>query len=353
MRILDILRKPMVGIDIGTSGIKAVEVLQRRRPHVLTYNRVPLPWGTISQEGEIQKKDIVKNAIQSLFTQGAFTSRNIILGGSGNSVILKKITVPRMTQDEIANELYWEAEQYVSFPIDEVNLDFVILGKSDGDRYGSPTMDVLLVAAKKSYIRELSSVIEGTRLNLIAVSTHAFAVGNVLEALQPQRVKGTYQGTHLIVDLGAATTKLTAIVGNNIVYHRTLKYGGSSISEKLAHHLGVSIEEAEVLKIANPSDPEVRPILKDSASEIAQEISRAIDLYISQTQHRSILAIFSCGGMSRDPYLSSEIHHNTGIPVSPLATSIHTGIPGGKQHKKITADFLTVGPVALGLGMRI
>jgi type IV pilus assembly protein PilM len=116
--------RQLVGLDIGVSGIKAVEIAGKKTPRLVAYNRLPLPWETISSDGEIRQRETVIAALKKLFTIRAFTTKKVAVGASGNAIITKKISVPRMTAAELNHQLYWEAEQYIPFNINEVNLDF-------------------------------------------------------------------------------------------------------------------------------------------------------------------------------------------------------------------------------------
>src|SRR4051812_12342045 len=113
MGFLDgILGRPLVGLDIGISGIKAVELSGRRSPRLVAYNRLPLPWDTISADGEINAPDVVVTALRRLFESSGFTSNRVAVGASGPGIITKKISVSKMTPSELRHQLYWEAEQY-------------------------------------------------------------------------------------------------------------------------------------------------------------------------------------------------------------------------------------------------
>ena len=353
MQFLDvILKKQLVGVDIGVSGIKALEVSQTKVPQLIAYNRIPLPWEAISLEGEVRNRAVVVDALKRLFAVGSFSSKNVAVGAFGRSIMSKRITVPVMTEEELEHQLYWEAEQYIPFNASEVNLDFAILGPASHTLAQEPKMDVLLVAAKKEFIESLKSMVREAGLEPVIIDTQAFALGNAFEHNYASWIKE--QGAHCcaLVDFGAGSTKISIVEGTRTSFHRDIQPSGSRCSEFLADRLGVTVEEAEQIKISQGTKPQVRNILTDYAHSLADEISRTLDFFLSQSHDNSIDAIFYCGGAVQMEGIMEVLTKKMPAPLYPLNPIKHV-IGSGQGINRTALDEVTVlGTVATGLSLR-
>src|SRR5262249_16903769 len=157
---------------------------------------------------------VVVNAIQKIFEFRAFSSKSVAVGAFGNSIMAKKITVPRMSASELSHQLYFEAEQYIPFNVADVNLDFAIIGNNAATQSGTPMMDVLLVAAKKDYISSLTTLVNEAGLTAEVVDSQAFALGNSFEFNYGHLVDSNSMAASVIIDFGAGSTKLSVVEGD-------------------------------------------------------------------------------------------------------------------------------------------
>src|SRR3954465_2511403 len=172
--------KLALGLDIGASSVKLVQLKEAKRGYVLeAFGVAPLPPQPIV-EGALMTPGAIVEAIRQLISQYKLKSREVAIGVSGHSVIIKKISMPRMTQDELEESIQWEAEQYIPFDVKDVNIDVQILTAPDQDT-GAGQMDVLLVAAKKDMINDYTSVVAEAGLIPVVVDVDAFAVQNAFE----------------------------------------------------------------------------------------------------------------------------------------------------------------------------
>lgn len=353
MRFLDTLfKRQLVGLDIGMSGIKAVEISQEKQPQLLAYNRIPIPWDTISLEGEVKNQGVLVEALRKLFSIGNFGTKNVAVSAFGRSIITKKISVPQMTSEELENQLYWEAEQYIPFNINEVNLDFAILGPSSATLSKDPKMDVLLVAAKKDFIQFLQGMIREAGLEPVIVDSQAFALGNVFEFNYGLGAQRAGQSTQVLIDFGAGSTKVTMIEGSKTTFNRDLQACGSRCSEIIMDKFGVSMLEAEKLKILNSNDPQVQAVLQDYAFAIAEEVSRTIDFFVGQSIDNSVDAIYICGGGSRLFGLQEALNKRLPAPISYLNPLKHIVGSGRKMNQAALKELSSLGAVATGLSLR-
>lgn len=346
MNILSLFHKQLIGLDIGVSSIKAVELSTGKTPRLIAYNRIPLSMGVVSRDGEIRDKEVVIESLKKLFGDKTFTHKKVAVGISGNSVISKKINVPKMSKEELKHQMYFEAEQYIPFNISEVNLDFAVINESRGE-----SMEVLLVAAKKEYIQSLSSIINSAGLNVEVVDCQAFALGNSFEFnyLTPQKKD---RSNHVLVDFGASATKLTIVEDDKTIFTRELRQCGMNCTQLISERLSVSLEQAEDLKVNQPVSAQIKPILSDFSQSLVDEISTSIDFAIAQGNEKVISGIYICGGGSRLDGLFKALETKFTYPIYPLNPIRKIAGSGQKMNSNALQELSFLGSVAVGLALR-
>src|SRR5207253_11217475 len=172
--------KLALGLDIGSSSVKLVQLKEAKRGYILeAFGVAPLPPEAIV-DGALMNSTAIVDAIRQLLAQYKLKNREVAIGVSGHSVIIKKISMPRMTQEELEESIQWEAEQYIPFDVKDVNIDTQILNPDANDATGQ--MDVLLVAAKKDMINDYTTVVSEAGLLPQVVDVDAFAVQNMFAA---------------------------------------------------------------------------------------------------------------------------------------------------------------------------
>lgn len=354
MRLLkSIFAKQLIGLDIGVSGIKAVELSGPKNPRLIAYNRVPLPWDTVSREGEIRRRDYVVSALKKMFEGRCFGSKRVAVGAFGNAIITKKITVPKMTSAELEHQLYWEAEQYIPFDVNEVNLDFAILGLSRTTQSQTPMMDVLLVAAKKDYIQNMKSVVEEAGLIADVIDNQAFALGNSFEFNYSYTLKDDKAAfMNVIVDFGAGSTKISVVEGDKTTFTRELRQSGIGCTQLLSERLGVSLVEAEKLKINDGQNDGVYPIISEFSQSLIDEISRTLDFVATQNTDATLQGVYICGGGSKLIGLSETMAERLSIPVNRLNPIHNVSGSGKKMNTEAIREMNYLGAVAVGLALR-
>src|SRR2546429_4208162 len=241
--------KAVVGLDIGSSAVKAVELKAWGKGFKVTAVGIePIPPDSIV-DGAIIDGTAVADAIKRLFENKAFKSKEVAASLSGNAVIVKKISLPVMTEAELSESIYWEAEQYIPFDIQDVNLDYQILDAGTGpDSKG--TMDVLLVAAKKEKIADYMGVISQAGRKAVVVDVDAFALQNAYEVnygLEPDHVV-------VLLNAGASAININILTGDQSVFTRDISIGGNSYTEAGQKELNLPFESAEQLKRGQPVD---------------------------------------------------------------------------------------------------
>ena len=232
--------KNLVGLDIGSSAVKLVELKDVKGGG---YRLVKSGLETLSPEaivdGAIMDASLVVDTVNRLVSTANVRNQDFGTSVSGHSVIVKKISLPAMSPEELAESIRWEAEQYVPFDINDVNLDYVVLESGAGD-----TMDVLLVAVKKDKIGDYTSVISQAGRNPMLVDVDAFALQNAFEAnysIEAGRIVA-------LVNLGASVTNVNILSGSNTIFWRDISFGGNQYTDAIQKQLSLSFDQAESLK---------------------------------------------------------------------------------------------------------
>ena len=343
--------KSIVGLDIGSSAVKAVEVKPSGRGFkVAAYGSQPVPPDAIV-DGAIIDASAVADAIRRLFDANkAFKAKEVCASLSGNAVIVKKITLPVMTETELAESIYWEAEQYIPFDIQDVNLDYQILDPGTGlESRGS--MDVLLVAAKKEKIGDYTSVIAQAGRHAVIVDVDAFALQNAYEVnygLEPGRVI-------VLLNAGASAININILQGDQSVFTRDISMGGNAYTEAVQRDLDLSFEAAEQLKKGIPVDgatfEEAQPVLRAVTENVLLEIQKTFDFFKATAASEQMDRIMLSGGASRVDGFREMLQERFNAPVEEFdpfraVTWDARKLPG---HP---ADTAATAAVAVGLALR-
>ena len=290
--------KSLVGLDIGSSAVKAVELKQAGKGYKVTaFGAESVPPDSIV-EGAIIDGAAVADAIRRLFDSSKIQTKDVVASLSGNAVIVKKITLPVMTDAELAESIYWEAEQYIPFDIQDVNLDYQILDPGDAAN-GKATMDVLLVAAKKEKIADYTGVIAQAGRTAVVVDVDAFALQNAFEVNY-----GIEAGKVVVLlNAGASATNINILQGDQSVFTRDISIGGNAYTEALQKELNLPFELADQLKRGEPVEgvtfEDARPVLRAVTENVMLEIQKTFDFFKATAASDRIDRIVVSGGASR------------------------------------------------------
>lgn len=282
----------LVGLDIGSRTIKAGEVVESKDGRVLKkFGMVDIPAGAI-EEGSIKSPEDVAEAIRQLMKGYGIKEQNVAISIGGYSVIVKKINVQTMTEDQLQETIQFEAEQYIPFDISDVNLDFQILGENEQN---ANQMNVLLVAAKKDMVNDYVNLVNMANLNPCTIDVDAFALQNIFEH--------SYNVTNdnvALIDIGAGKTSLNILKGNSSVFMRDVSLGCSQINQNIMSLIDCSFDEAEQLKHSEQSDrisgSDLKEIISSIVSDWCTEIKRAIEFFYSTYPDDQIKKIILSGG---------------------------------------------------------
>jgi type IV pilus assembly protein PilM len=302
-------------------------------------------------DGAIIDGTAVADAIRRLFENKAFKTKEVAASLSGNAVIVKKISLPVMTEAELAESIYWEAEQYIPFDIQDVNLDYQILDAGRGpDSKG--TMDVLLVAAKKEKIADYMGVITQAGRTAVVVDVDAFALQNAYETnygLEPQSVV-------VLLNAGASAININILAGEQSVFTRDISSGGNAYTEAVQKELNLPFESAELLKkggvVEGATFDEVRPVLHAMTENVLLEIQKTFDFFKATAASEKIDRIILSGGASRVDGFAQALEERFGAPVEAFDPFRKITFEPTRMGVTDAASIAPTAAVAVGLALR-
>jgi type IV pilus assembly protein PilM len=301
-----------VGLNIGTSSIKVVELKKARKVwKLLHFGIVQLPEDAIVGH-EIINRVAVVDALKTLINQVKLKSKTCCISLTGSTVILKRMTVEFENAKELEDQIFWEAEQYLPFDPSEVVMDYHMISKSKDKR-----ADVMLVAAKTSQLDAYMDSVTQAGLKPKIVDVDFFALQNVFEANYPT---GASEAV-LIADVGAANTNVLVVQDRVPVFTKDVGIGGATLTHEIQRTLGVSYTDAEALKVggkAGGTPQEINELLGVMAENVAKELQKTIDLYMASSSGNRPQYVLLAGGGSRIPGLSAHVEDTLKLPVQIL-----------------------------------
>jgi type IV pilus assembly protein PilM len=291
---------------------------------------------------------MVVETIQRLNTGQTVKNSNYATSLSGHSVIIKKITLPAMSPEELAESIQWEAEQYIPFDINDVNLDYVPLtSPGTGDN-----IDVILVAVKKEKINDYTSVISQTGKLPVLVDVDAFALQNCYEVnyeVEDGRVLA-------LVNVGASVTNVNVLSGGTSMFWRDITFGGNQYTDAIQRELSLSFEQAEELKrgkaVADYTIQQVIPILNSVSEDFAGELRKTLDFFTATSGAERVDEIVLAGGGSGVLNLDAILRDKFGIPVSIMDPFRKIAVDESQFNPEDLAEIAPSMAIAVGLAMR-
>ena len=342
-------RNRLVGLDIGSKNIKAAEMSEGKKGYSLSkFGMVDIAPGLI-EDGAIKDPEAVADTISDLFKSYGIKNRNVALSIGGYSVIVKKISVQTTTEDQLQDTIHFEAEQYIPFDIDDVNLDFQILGENENN---PNQMNVLLVAAKKEMVNDYVNLTELAGLEPRIIDVDAFALQNVFEinydAIEEENIA--------LIDIGASKTSLNILKGATSVFMRDVSLGCGQINQKIASLIDCSIEDAEAIKFGERSDrisaEDLSDIISSVVTDWCTEIRRALDFFYSTYPDDQIKKIVLSGGGGNIQELRQLLAVETSAEVSTINPFQHFYVDGDKFDTEYLEKIAPQASICMGLATR-
>jgi type IV pilus assembly protein PilM len=341
----------LVGLDIGSGSIKLLQMRKAKGKYkVERFGVKALPTETIV-DGSIMDGLEVVSAIKELAAEQKLKQKSVALSISGTSVIVKKITLPPMTEEDLDKQIKFEAEQYIPFDINDVYLDFHILSMEEQSTDGQQEMSVLLVATKKDKLNDYANAVREAGLSPKVVDVDAFAIENMY-CVNYETLPGELTA---LVNIGASVMNINILKGGNSAFTRDITIGGNRYTERLQQDLGLSHEEAEAAKRGQLNGADAGAVTAAMTAvdmEVASEIGRSFDYFRTTSSYDDISRIMLCGGCAKIKTLRGRIAEHLSMETSladPFRSLDLTGMRFGPEEM---ADMALSAGVVVGLALR-
>ena len=304
---------PVVGVDISATAIKLLELSKSGGSYrVESYAVEPVPANSVVDKN-ITDMDAVGEAIGRAVKKSGTKLKSAAAAVAGSSVITKAITMPAdLTDSDLENQIEVEADQYIPFPLEEVAMDFEVIGPSADN---PERVDVLLAASRSENVDLRVATLEIGGLNAKIVDVEAFALENTIAMLAGDQLGGGDDKIIAVADIGSSVTTFSVLENLKIVYSREQQFGGAQLTEEIQRRYGLSYEEAALAKrqggLPDNYGPEVLEPFKDS---IAQQISRAQQFFYSSSSITNIDHLILAGGCASIEGIAELIESKIGLP---------------------------------------
>ncbi|BCD96067.1 pilus assembly protein PilM [Marinagarivorans cellulosilyticus] len=317
--------KPLLGLDISSTTVKMIELTKHGDSYrVENYSVRPLPPGVVVEKN-ISDVDAVAQVVKATIQQARTKVRDVALAVPGSAVITKTIEMPAgLTDDAMELQISLEADQYIPYPIEEVSIDFDVLGPSEK----SPEqVNVLLAACRSENVETREAVMELAGLTAKVVDVEAYALERSFD-LQADQIDGAYDKVIAIVDIGSTMTTLSVLVEGKIVYAREQLFGGKQLTEEIQRRYGLSEEEAGLAKRQGglPDDYEAE-VLEPFKDSVVQQVTRSLQFFFSSSQYHEVDHVLLAGGVASMDGLSDmvedklETHTTVANPFANMSVS--------------------------------
>ena len=342
-------KKNLVGLDIGSSSVKAVELAKKGSAlQLLNLGFENLQTDTIV-DGQIMELNNVSNVISNIFSEHQIKTNRVAAGVSGHSVIVKNIVLPSMSEEELQESFSWHAEEHIPFDIADVNLDYELTSKS------SESLHVLMAACKSDKIANVKQAIQLAGKQPIIIDVDAFALQNCYEVNYQPRAGEIVA----LLNNGAATMNINILNGTRSVFARDAGVGGSQYTSLLQKELGLSFEQAEGVKrgMALPEGIEprpIQPIIETVSDVLALEVRKTMDFYRTTAEEKDtgIQKILLAGGGSKLPGLADYLAKRFEIPVEVFDPFRQIEVDDKKFDPEYMREIVPEMAVAVGLALR-
>ena len=344
-------KKPTIlGLDISTTAVKLLELSKSGdRYRVESYAVEPLPPNSVIEKN-ISDVDGVGEAIRRAVKRSGSRAKLAAAAVAGSSVITKVISMPASySEDELESQIMLEADQYIPYPLEEVNLDFEIIGPSEDD---PERVDVLLAASRSENVEVRVDAIQVAGLQAKVIDVEAYAMENAFALLRHQMPDNGLDKTIAVVDVGATMTTLNVLHDLKIIYTREQVFGGKQLTEEIQRRYGLSYEEAGMAKRQGGlPDNYIPEVLEPFKEAMAQQVSRSLQFFFSSSQYSSVDHIVLAGGSSSIPGVDELIEQSQGVPTS-VANPFSNMIISPKIKAQVLSNDAPALMIACGLALR-
>ena len=343
-------RQPLIGVDISASSIKILE-LSRSGDHyrVERYAVEPLPQNAVI-EHTITEVDQVAQTMQRAVKRSGTKCKNVAVAVAGSHVISKIINMPAGLADrDLQTQIEMEADRYIPYPLDEVNLDFQVLGPADS---GGEQVNVLIAACRKEIVDDYLAVTQGAGLTPTVIDIETYAMENAYSLIAQHMPGGGMEKTIAVIDVGATTTNINVMRDNRSIYTRDHTFGGRQLTEEIQRRYGLSYEEAGLAKKQGGlPDNYQTDVLRPFMEAMCQEVMRALQFFYSSSPYNSVDQVLLAGGCAQIPGVEELVAARVGV-----ATAIANPFASMSLSSRIKPQLLSNDAPSLmiscGLAMR-
>ena len=342
---------PLIGLDISTSGVKLVELTKigKNELRLERYATEPLPRGAVV-DGNIENIEQVSEAVRRVWKKSGTRAKLCALGMPPASVITKKIILSGgMTEDELEVQVETEASQYIPFALDEVSLDFDVVGPA----HSTPDdVEVLLAATRKEKVEDRVAVAEAAGLTPMVMDIESYAARAALSRITEQLPNSGQGQIVALFQIGSQVTHVSILLDGQAIYEREQPFGGNQLTQDIVRAYGLSNEEAEAKKRANdlPESYE-NDLLQPFMESASLEITRAIQFFFTSTPYTRVDQIFLAGGCANIPGLVDMVAARTKVSTSVVSPFQGMQVAPNVREKQLRIDAPAY-LVACGLAMR-
>ena len=338
--------KQLVGLDIGSSSIKACELKAGRQGYELvSFGMEPLAQDTVV-DGAIMDAPLVASGIANIFDKQSVKTRNVATSVSGHSVIVKRVPLPLMTEDELYDRIQTEAQQHIPFDIADVNLSYQHLDSVDQQ------MDVLLVAVKKDKILNHTNVLAQAGKTPTVVDIDAFALQNCFE----YNYDPDPSQTVALLNVGASVMNINIVRGGIPLFTRDVSVGGNQYTDALQKEMDLSFDDAERLKkgdsVAGVTEEHRGTILRSVSDILILEIQKTFDFFRATASGENIQRIYVAGGTARVPGLVELLKEEFAVPVEEMYPFRKVVINPARHNEDEIREMAPRLAIAVGLALR-
>jgi type IV pilus assembly protein PilM len=328
----------LLGLDISSSSVKLVELSRDKAGNLVLENcaMLPLERGWIT-DGNVEKFDEVVDVVRRVIKRSGTKTKNVAMALPPSAVITKKIVLPGgMSDQELETQVESEANQYIPFPLDEVSLDFCIVGPSAN---GSGDVDVLIAASRREKVQDIQGLAEAVGLKPVIIDVESYAsrlaAGRLIERM-PNKGEGTIVA---LFEVGAMTTSMQVIRNEELLYDRDQAFGGSQLTQMIVRQYGFSMEEAETKKRSGDlPDDYAGAVLKPFIDNLVQEIGRALQFFFTSTTHNKVDMVLLAGGSAGLPGVTEAVTQQTGFACTLVNPFDGMEIADGIKLNKLTRE---------------
>lgn len=347
------LRRPAaVGLDIGTSAVRAARVVANNGSSSLVgFAQVALPPGAVV-DAEIRDADAVSEAVSELWKRARIRSKRAVIGVGNQRVVVRPIDVPYLEEKDFRSSLRYQVADHIPMPVDEAELDFQVVEDYENEE-NERMMRVLLVAAARDMVETFVRTTTAAGIEPVAVDLAPFAIARAVSSAA--RGEDGVVGAEAIIDVGAGVTNIVVHHNGEPRFVRILLVGGNDLTDALATTLGISFEEAEAIKLdlgrgVGPS--EGHSVLQQGALRLVDEVRSSLDYFLAQDESRSVASVVLTGGGSLLPGLTNALEQMLGLQVrtaSPLA-EMNVAKSGLSSEQLAQAEPVAAAAVGLAMG---